>query len=64
MKNTFEKLQARLELIPESFSAKDQDGYKFICDLILQEEGWTEEEYMGAVLSRVAPEIFSKQERI
>lgn len=58
MKSTFEKVQQRLNLISKDSYQKSPEGYKSICSLILKQEGWTEEEYMGAVLSRVAPEVF------
>ena len=58
MKN-FEKLQARLELMTHETYQKNPRAYKILCDIILIEEGWSEEEYMGAVLSRIDPKLFS-----
>lgn len=52
-KSKFEKLQTRLETIPDYFYQLDPEGYRFVCETILMEEGWSEEEYLGCLIRKV-----------
>lgn len=50
MKSSFESLQNRFDTIPDKFWELDPDGYKDLCQIILEEEGWSEDEYLGNLL--------------
>ena len=52
-RGSFERLQARFDTIPITMAEDDMEGYVFLCDVILQEEGWEEAEYLAEVLRRV-----------
>jgi hypothetical protein len=51
-RGSFERLQARFNLIPIEMADDDQEGYIFLCDVILQEEDWTELEYLTEAIHR------------
>lgn len=53
LRSSFQKLQKRFDSIPESYFKSDPDGYINLCEIILQEEGWSEEEYLGCVLRQI-----------
>ena len=59
MKVIFEELQSALDKISTDFYKQDPNGYQFVCSKIIEESGWTEEEYMGIVVSRLAPNLFT-----
>jgi len=58
MKSSFKILQSKLELVPLWLAKSDVNHYKLLCDIILKEEGWTEEEYIGVILSRKAADVY------
>ena len=58
MKLVFEELQSKLNKISLEFYKQDPNGYQFVCSAIIEESGWTEEEYMGILISRLYPDIF------
>ena len=63
-KSKFDYLQSRLESVPDSFFEKDPDGYRFVVETILMEEGWSEEEYLGVVFGKLENgEVQSEQNR-
>lgn len=51
-RGSFEQLQARFNRLPIKMADVDREGYAFLCDVILQEEGWTEPEYLTEALRR------------
>lgn len=51
-RGSFERLQSRFNLIPIKMADVDREGYTFFCDVILQEEGWTEPEYLSEAIRR------------
>jgi hypothetical protein len=58
MKLVFEELQSKLNKISLEFYKQDPNGYQFVCSVIIEESGWTEEEYMGILISRLYPDLF------
>lgn len=51
-KSSFEALQKRFNSIPIEMADDDLEGYIHLCDVILQEEGWLESEYLNEALKR------------